>query len=65
MVDRNVEIIAALASLRCLSDIFKEDDQLHHSLGQTIHTIIGIIHDAHNGHHMTSHLIGGEEDNSM
>ena len=45
-VDRNVEIVAALSSLWCLSDVFKEGDQLHQSLGQTIDTIVGTIHDA-------------------
>ena len=32
-VDRNVEIVAALSSLRRLSDVFKEGDQLCRSLG--------------------------------
>ena len=45
-VDRNVEIVAALSSLRRLRDIFKEGDQLRQSLGQTIDTIVGTIHDA-------------------
>ena len=35
-----------LASLRRLSDVFKEGDQLCCSLGQTIDTIIGTICDA-------------------
>ena len=41
-----MEIVATLASLRCLTDIFKEGDQLHRSLGQTIDTIFGTIRDA-------------------
>jgi hypothetical protein len=41
-----VEIVAALSSLRCLSDVFKEGDQLRLSLGQTIDTIAGTIRDA-------------------
>ena len=45
-VDQNVEIVVALAYLRHLSDVFKEGDQLHCSLGQTIDTIIGTICDA-------------------
>ena len=45
-VDRNVEIVAALSSLRCLSDIFREGDQLRLSLGQTIDTIVETICDA-------------------
>ena len=45
-VDQNVEIVVALSSLRRLSDVFKEGDQLRHSLGQTIDTIIETIHDA-------------------
>ena len=45
-VDRNVEIVVALSSLRCLSDVFKEGDQLRQSLGQTIDTIVGTIRDA-------------------
>jgi len=45
-VDRNVEIITALSSLRYLSDIFKECDHLHQSLGQTIDTIVGTIRNA-------------------
>ena len=45
-VDRNVEIVAALSSLRRLSDVFKEVDQLRRSLGQTIDMIVGTIHDA-------------------
>ena len=45
-IDRNVEIVAALSSLRRLSDVFKEGDQLCQSLGKTIDTIVGIIHDA-------------------
>ena len=36
----------ALASLRRLSDVFKEGGQLRHSLGQTIDTIIGTINDS-------------------
>ena len=35
-----------LASLRCLSDVFKEGNQFCRSLGQTIDTIIGTIRDA-------------------
>jgi hypothetical protein len=38
--------MATLASLICLSDVFKEGDQLGHSLGQKIDTIIGTIHDS-------------------
>ena len=45
-VDRNEELVAALSSLRCLSDVFKEGGQLHRSLGQTIDTIVGTIRDA-------------------
>ena len=45
-VDRNVEIVAALSSLRRLSGVFKEGDQLRQSLGQTIDTIVGTICDA-------------------
>ena len=45
-VDRNLEIVAALSSLRRLSDVFKEGDQLRWSLGQTIDTIVGTIRDA-------------------
>jgi hypothetical protein len=45
-VDRNVEIVATLSSLRHLSDVFKEGDQLRWSLCQTIDTIIGTICDA-------------------
>jgi hypothetical protein len=45
-VDRNVEIVVALSSLRHLSDIFKEGDQLRQSLGQTINTIVETIRDA-------------------
>lgn len=45
-VDKNVEIVVTLASLRRQSDAFKEGDQLHHSLGQTIDTIIRTIRDA-------------------
>ena len=45
-VDWNVEIVVALSSLRCLSDVFKEGDQLRRSLGQTIDTIVGTIRDA-------------------
>ena len=44
-VDRNVEIVATLSSLRHLSDVFKEGDQLRWSLCQTIDTIIGKICD--------------------
>ena len=45
-VDWNVEIVAALSSLRRLSDVFKEGDQLRRSLGQTIYMIVGTIRDA-------------------
>lgn len=45
-VDRNVEILVALSFLRCLSDVFKEGDQLRQSLGQTIDTIVGTNRDA-------------------
>ena len=41
-----MEIVAALSSLRCLSDVFKDGDQLRRSLGQTIDTIVGTIRDA-------------------
>ena len=41
-----MEIVVALSSLRHLSDIYKEGDQLHRSPGQTIDTIVGTIHDA-------------------
>ena len=44
-VDRNVEIVATLSSLRCLSDVFKEGNQLSHLLGQTTETIFGTIRD--------------------
>ena len=45
-VDWNVDIVVALSSLRRLSDIFKEGDQLCRSLGQTIDAIVGTIRDA-------------------
>ena len=41
-----MEIVAALSSLRRLSDVFKEGDQLCRSLGQTIDKIVGTICDA-------------------
>ena len=40
-----MKIVATLTSLRHLSDIFREGDQLRHSLGQNIDTIIGTICD--------------------
>ena len=42
----NVEIVVALASLRHLSDVFKEGDQFYCSLGKTIDMIIRKIHNA-------------------
>ena len=41
-----MKIVATLSSLRRLSDVFKEGDQLCRSLGQTIDTIVGTIRDA-------------------
>ena len=41
-----MEIVAALSSLRHLSDVFKDGDQLRRSLGQTMDTIVGTIFDS-------------------
>ena len=41
-----MEIVAALSSLRRLSDVFKEGNQLRRTLGETIDTIVGTIRDA-------------------
>ena len=44
--NQNVEIIASLATLRCLSDVFKEGGKLRCSVGQEIDMIISMIGDA-------------------